>query len=608
LDLSRSLEEARRSAWDALVLFAAPGSSDIDQWALGELPARFSDQERTEISEGCYELLLILSGFAATDQPDRGLKVLEQAARLHRDPTRAYHLRRAACLDRDDPEGARLARGDAERIEPSTPLDHFLTGQEWYHRGDWSRARRHFEAALRLRPDHFWAHCLAAVCCLQMNQPGEAESKLSACLEREPEFAWLYVLRGYTSSLIAARHHQEAARLAPPQANARRTDEMLGYQAAEADFLKASQLLERRPEDGLRYVLLVDRGLMWFQRKELDKAAADLREAVQLNERDFQALTALAKVEQDRGHPGQAIDLFTRAIEAKPDFAPLYRGRADVYLGLQDLTQDQRARALDDLKQAIAHAAPDPVVARDHTNRARLLHDEGRDQEALEACERAKEVAPDYAPACLLRLKILLDLKRDDELRDSCDALLAHGQASPELYELRGLARARLGDYAGAIEDVTEVLGQHPDRTPLLTRRGWLYLTKGAYTLARSDFDRAIELDPGNGDAHDGRGEAMIHLGDHRAAVVDVQSALRPGTRDERLLYNAARIYAQAALAAGAEVRQKGRDAVMQARKYQDRAVELVHRYCTSSPPNDMQSSCATRSRPTRPCSRSAGG
>jgi serine/threonine protein kinase/Tfp pilus assembly protein PilF len=574
LDLSRSAEVTRSSAREALALFAGGGAGELG--TLAALPTSFSERERAEIAEGCYELLLILA--EATDPPDQGLRFLDQAVRLHPEPTRAYYLRQAVCLARKgDAEGAGRARSAAEQIQPSSALDHFLTGQEHYKRGDWITARQHFEAALRLQPGHFWAHCLTAVCCLQMNQPREAVPELNDCLQREPDFAWLYILRGFTLSLIATRDRDEVATRTAAQADVPRANERHPYQDAEADFQRAWTLLASRPGDHLRYVLLVDRGLMWYQRREFNKAAADLREAVALNDRDFQAFTVLAKVELGRGDPDAAIECYTRAIQAHPDWAPLYRGRADVYLGLKDLTPEQRALARGDLERAIAQVSPgDTVVARDYTNRARLLHREGRDQEALDDCAVALKIARDYAPAHLLRLRILLDLNRDDELLDSCAALIAQGKASPDLYELRALARTRRGDHAGAIEDDTRALELRPDHTPLLTRRGWLYLTVPAPTLALRDFDRAIELDPKNSDAHEGRGTARVLAGDYRAAVADAETALRFGMPNDRLAYNAARMYAQAALAVTSEVRRKGRDAVVLAQKYQDRAVDLI--------------------------------
>jgi hypothetical protein len=58
--------------------------------------------------------------------------------------------------------------------------------------------------------------------------------------------------------------------------------------------------------------------------------------------------------------------------------------------------------------------------------------------------------------------------------------------------------------------------------------------------------------------------------------VADAETALGLGMPSERLAYNAARIYAQAALAVTSDVRRKGRDVVVLARKYQDRAVDLA--------------------------------
>ena len=188
-------------------------------------------------------------------------------------------------------------------------------------------------------------------------------------------------------------------------------------------------LLEHRPGDELRYVLLVNRGLMWFQRREPDQAAADLKEAIALNDHHFQAFAALAKVELERGAPDEAIACYTRAIRSRPAWAPLYRGRADVYLTRADPTQAQRELALNDLDQAIALVAPgDPVLARDHTNRGRLLYLDQRKQEALDACAAALKIAPDYAAAHLLRLRVLLDLKHDDDVLGACEALLAQGE------------------------------------------------------------------------------------------------------------------------------------------------------------------------------------
>ena len=90
LDVAASRKLIQQSAWEALAVFAAPGSGVT--WSLGPLPRILSQREQDEVREGCYELLLILA--EAVDQPDQGLRLLDSAVSLQSSPTRAYHLLR----------------------------------------------------------------------------------------------------------------------------------------------------------------------------------------------------------------------------------------------------------------------------------------------------------------------------------------------------------------------------------------------------------------------------------------------------------------------------------------------------------------------------------
>jgi hypothetical protein len=109
-------------------------------------------------------------------------------------------------------------------------------------------------------------------------------------------------------------------------------------QAAEADYRTALVLLDQKPNDELRYEVLVNRGLLATQRRNWDRAVADLDAAIRLNPRRFPAFAALAEVFQQQDQPDRAVEQFSRAIELRPDWAPLYRGRADVDLKRKALT------------------------------------------------------------------------------------------------------------------------------------------------------------------------------------------------------------------------------------------------------------------------------
>jgi tetratricopeptide (TPR) repeat protein len=502
------------------------------------------------------------------------LRCLAAAARL-RSPTRAYQRRLADCLARKgDKGGAEAARLEAERLTPVTAFDHFLTGLERYGRREWAAALGQFDAALHLQPDHFWAHALSAVCCLQseLKRPEQAKVHLSAGLQREPGLAWLYLLRGLAS-------YQAAAGLAPnAEGDTLPTADGSPFEPAEADYRTAEGLLATAPNAELRYVLLVNRGLLRLERREWVGAVADLEAAVRLDGRHYLAYATLAQVYQRWGKPDEAVAQFDRAIAARPEMAALYRGRADVELNRDDPTPDQRARALRDLDEAVRLEAPgDPVLARDQANRARLFfrgHDDGK---ALAACDAALAVVPDHAEAHRLRVRALLRLRRYDDAVRACDALLARGRPTAEVYESRRHAREGLNDFAGAIEDLTEALALRPGQPGLLARRGELYLIENAPRLAARDFEEAVKLDRALAEARAGLGAARVRLNRYREAVADADAAARLAPADHRVLYKAARVYALAAVAATSEVRRKGRDAVAVVARYQDRAVRLVH-------------------------------
>jgi tRNA A-37 threonylcarbamoyl transferase component Bud32/tetratricopeptide (TPR) repeat protein len=289
LDLPANLRATRTAARQALGVFARAGPDD--DWTLPALPATLAAQERAEITEGCYELLLILAGAVAEalpgedpkEQAKRGLRILDQAARLRPEPTRAYHLRRAACLARGgDRAGEARAVAEAQPLQPATAHDFFLDGQERYRREDWPGAMGQFDTVLRLRPDHFWAQCLAALCAIQTSQHARAQVGLNVCLQREPQFVWLYLLRGFAAGQSAVQAREAGAEHQ--------------FEAAEADYQKALALLEEKPNDELRYVLFVNRGLMRSQRGRLDEAVADFAQAIRINDRHHHAYAGLAQV------------------------------------------------------------------------------------------------------------------------------------------------------------------------------------------------------------------------------------------------------------------------------------------------------------------------
>jgi Tfp pilus assembly protein PilF len=77
------------------------------------------------------------------------------------------------------------------------------------------------------------------------------------------------------------------------------------------------------------------------------------------------------------------------------------------------------------------------------------------------------------------------------------------------------------------IKSLTEKLDANPDDANALYRRGQVYASKGAYSLAIKDFDNSIRLNPKDVEALNNRCWARAVIGDLQAALKDCNEALR---------------------------------------------------------------------------------
>jgi serine/threonine protein kinase/tetratricopeptide (TPR) repeat protein len=570
LDPSGNRDAVQTATRAALAIFAADPQAPDDAWTLVQpLPAALSPQQQKDLVDDCYDLLLIQSESAPAA---RGLRILDQAARLRPRPSRAFHLRRAECLARArDPSGAAEERRLAEQAPPATALDHFLTGRTLYARKDIAGAIGQFEAALQINPDLFWAQVLMAYAKLQTlpAHPAEARTALTGCIQRQPNLVWLYLLRAFAFG-------QEG-----------------NVPSALADYRRA---LKRNLSDDLRYVLLVNRGGLHVQSGQLESAIADLEAAIRLKPGPFQAYQHLASVYQQQGQTSKAAAELTRAIAHTSDptsLAGLHRSRALLVANHADLTPEQRDAAIADLDEALRRQpGTSPRAADVHVERGRFLFANRRNHDVLAACDAALKIVPDHTEAHALRIASLLDLNRYDEVLRSCEAYLARGKPTVRILEVRGLAHVARKDYAAAISDFTRAIEVKPDpepavRTRLYNQRGWAYHFADAPRLALADFESSLRLTPDQADALGGRGLARIRLGLWQPALRDAEAAIRlakssPAATDEarraqsQAFFNAARIYAQSIEFAAREVSREGERAVVLYRRYRTRALELL--------------------------------
>jgi tetratricopeptide (TPR) repeat protein len=585
-DLPGHREAARKTAWQALELVAARTSHERNEaaeqrpdpgaWSLDPgLLDSFNDVEQADLVARCYELLLIWAEaeaqpLASEDrqvQADRALRILDRAAQL-RAPTRAYHLRRASYLaQKGDAQRAQQERARAEALRPQDAVDIFLLGQEAYQRKELLRAVDHLRDTLQRQPEHFWAQMLLAVSYLGLGEYDKAESYLTLCQGRQPRLVWVYLLRGFTFGNLG----DNRARAAQRQADAE-----IHFNKADDDFRTAQELLVQDPNEEASYVLAVNRGIVRFLRGRSDEAIEEFRSALALKPNLTPAYVNLVEAYQKQKKWDDAAAWLERAIQLKPNQADLYHRRAELARARTDEFRDLPA-ALRDFDNAIRLFGPGPHSPKDsevlsavYVGKGQLLYLEGRLDEALAALDAALQYRPIFPLVQRLRGAVLLKQRYYQKAEEAFDAhLRTTNVPTAEVYEARGMARAKRKDYAGAIADYSRALDLEPESSALRAYRGWTYLVvEEVPRLALRDFEDALERDPHNANAWAGLGSAHVKLGIYQSVEKSAREALRQGPETAELVYKVARIYAQ--MAARGEARDR--------RSYEDKARLLLER------------------------------
>jgi tetratricopeptide (TPR) repeat protein len=582
----------------------------------------FSAGERQRVQEHCYELLLVLADVVGRDAANqdapnpapaiqRSLALLDQAARLH-PPTQSYYRRRAFYLrlSSDEP-GARQAENVAAAQKPSDWLDYFLSGYSAYREKNPQAAIADFRAVLDRRPNHFWAQYLLAICHLN-DDPEAALAYLDACLRTEHQSEWVYLVRGL--------------------AHGARGD----YLQAEGDFALAMDL---HPKAWACYALFVNRGSIRVKNRQHQGAVDDLKEAIRLEPRQVpgyfnlaKALIAWADAALEAGQEdlaaelaclgavqlpgfsatltgarsitlaqrrlGEAAQWLDQALVLKTDVPALYRLRAEVYARAGNWQAAQQA-----LKRTIEldrRAPGEPLVA-DCVERGLLLHQLNSLEEARTCCDEACKESSSSASTCRRRAELLHLVAQDtadldqrqkyyEKAADDLDRFL-QSSASPGLafYRFRAFVLAQLNDYAGAIADLSRALDLQAD-SGLFTIRGWAFLTLGLFERARDDFATALEVNAENPEARSGLGIAAVRLAGTKRELTEglrqADLALAQKSKDTKVLYNAARVYALGASRLGSEPAFQARDSDERARQCLAQATRLLKIVMHRQPPS----------------------
>jgi predicted O-linked N-acetylglucosamine transferase (SPINDLY family) len=246
------------------------------------------------------------------------------------------------------------------------------------------------------------------------------------------------------------------------------------------------------------------RGLLAFERGELDRGIEFIGRALDLNPDQPEAHANLGNALLCRGRAAEAVQRFDEALRLQPDSVSVLnnRGLALVHLG----RLDEALRAFETANRS------DPRFAPARQNRASTLSRLGRHAEALEEYSELLAENRNDVSALLGAGHALLALERLEEASDRFTRALEIDESCCDALVNRGVVLHRSRQPEAALLDYERALRLTPRSALALGNSANVLLDLGRAEQALQRYDRALEVSPANADLLCGRGLALLQL------------------------------------------------------------------------------------------------
>jgi serine/threonine-protein kinase len=206
-------------------------------------------------------------------------------------------------------------------------------------------------------------------------------------------------------------------------------------------------------------------------------------------------------------------------------------------------------RAEETLRYALAALARRPGSAALWNNLGSIYMERNDRARAADAFDEALRLKPDFAAAHANRAKLALSGESNDaaarkpvleKVVAECNAAIRLDKKCVTAYATLGHALAEQGDTDGALEALREGARVRADSSQAHQLVAVGLATMRRFAEAEAEFQKAIELDPANADAHAGLGDELLRRRDLDGAVVHWRTASQLEPDDVDALWNLA--------------------------------------------------------------------
>ena len=263
---------------------------------------------------------------------------------------------------------------------------------------------------------------------------------------------------------------------------------------------------------------------------------ADLDDAVRLDPANLEAWRVRAQTQLGAGDADAAIQGFLHVLEKDGEDIETLDAVARAFA-----SQEKYETALGHIQKAIELEPSDPGG---YTLRASVYLMQNEVQQALKDLEKALELEPRDLAALLMRAQVYAQERQFEKADADLERALRIRPGLAEAMMLRSSIAAAAGEFDKAIQQLQRLLRRDPGNVELKLQIAVLYQANQRPRKAIEIYNGLLEENPEQIDALRSRGDALLGVGDHAAAVADYEKALELDPTSSGVLNNLAWVLA----------------------------------------------------------------
>ncbi|XP_012943224.1 uncharacterized protein LOC101857057 [Aplysia californica] len=400
-----------------------------------------------------------------------------------------------------------------------------------------------FNRALALNPKIFQAYLSRACYYGMKGKYAKAILNCNEAIKLQPKSVRAFLYRGSLKYHIKA---YELAILDLSRAAAIDTQCPLPYFNRAVCYHESGQHNKALTDYGIVLLLgnmlglkvLINRGLLYFEKQDYMNALFDFQAAVKLSPSDHRIHHTLGLCYHKLNRLKDAVATFTQCLQLKPFFLDGLIARGNVFMdyghqrGLEFARRDyQRALRLD------------PLCLPARINLAYTAQVSGKLMQAWRHFTAAIEVKPSYKPALEGRAIVNLQMSSTFAALQDISQSINYG-ATAELLTNRGVINQFMGERVMAMQDYQRAIKLDPKYSLAYFNAGNIYFHTRHFKQALSYYSKAKELNPQDESACLNSAITKVLLHDTQGALEDFKTAAKLSPYSAHIFFNRANLYA----------------------------------------------------------------